>query len=144
MKYVLRVIHTLSTPRFIVVRALLNLTHRPVIPYLRVQPRLLCTMADHEPKPRTAYPGPAIGADDKTIHERAKKNKKDKKNDGVSPLEVCFGNFVYKDGDSHCSSIPFLISSNIESKSLNNIGRSTKATLQVASSLLYARTLCLQ
>jgi hypothetical protein len=82
MQYVLRVIHTLPTRRFIAPRALSILTHRPVIPY-RVPLRLLCTMADHEPKPRAAEPnGP-------TVHEKAKKVKKDKKSEGGSSLEVC-------------------------------------------------------
>jgi hypothetical protein len=53
-------------------------------------------MADHEPKPR-AEPGHAPAADGKTVHEKAKKNKKEKKHEGSSSLEVCSSNLSYRD-----------------------------------------------
>jgi hypothetical protein len=96
MQYVLRVIHTLPTRRFSTLGALGTHIPRSTTPYIRLPPRLLCTMADHEPKPR-AEPGPVPVADGKMVGEKVKKNKKDKKHDGAYSLEVCSSNPVCRD-----------------------------------------------
>lgn len=96
MQYALRVLHTLPIRRFLALGTLGIPTRRSITPHIRLPPRLLCTMADHEPKPR-AEPGHPPAADGKTVHEKAKKNKKEKKHEGSSSLEVCSSNLSYRD-----------------------------------------------
>lgn len=86
MKYVLRLVYRIPRHLAIPLTTRLALTHRPAIPYILSQSRLLCTMADSAQTPRAAE---AAGVDGRPVHEKAKKVKKEKKNDAAS-LEVIF------------------------------------------------------